>query len=756
MSAYRLHRGLHVRLQGQGECVIEKRLPNGSLQLKNVATNQYTSVTEEKLIDALFSGALDLLGESNGSSLSESRTTRNLASELSLLSEPIKEEVKRRFAYVNAVKLAAVECLTTETLSPIVKKVSCARNDQRPPSCITLYRWCRRYKTADEDLMSLTPAIKKRGNTNSKFVIAERYKSDTVAKVITAVIEEKYLSKERHTIAGVHAMVVSRIAAKNEFRDAEDQLPIPHPNSIYKTMKKLDPYIVMKARFGARIADEKYKPVGIGVRPTRPLERVEIDHTPLDLMVVDPVMRLPVGRPTLTTVIDKYTRVLLGKYMSFDPPSYLSVMQCLRHAIAPKNYVREKYPSIVNTWDAFGIPETIVVDNAPEFYSKHFEDACLQLGINISYTPPKKGSYKGTMERWFRTQNHQLLHHQPGTTFSNIFDRADYDPKKNAVITMDALEEITHKYIVDVYHQDEHKGISDIPARLWTEAIAVYPPALPPQHTALDVLLGCIEERTITARGIELFVLHYNDDALALLRRKLKTGEKVLLKYDPIDLSLIHVADKKNGIYIPVPAVDQRYTQGLSLWQHKVIKAFARRRIKENLDIVALSRAKQEIQEIVEREWFAAKRTTARQKLARMKNHGNENRLQMRELSTSQDKFALVSGKQNASLLITSSSTTGIADFGKTTETKTASVEQDTEAQIHILNKQAVAVQVKAKKPTNRSNSRHKQDLQSKSSCEVNASAANIILIDENPIVSGIENDDLDMTGWEADYDLPS
>jgi putative transposase len=358
MSAYRLHRGLHVRLQGHGECVIEKRLPGGSLQLKNIATNQFTTITEEKLIDALFSGALDLLGESNGLSLSENRITRNIASELSLLSDSMKEEVKRRFAYVNAIKLAAVKRLTPETLAPIIEKMSRARNDARPPSWITLYRWCRRYKAADEDLMSLTPAFNRRGNTNSKFVCGERCKSDEVANVISSVIEEKYLSKERPSVANIYSTVVTRIDDKNKFREADDRLPIPNPNSIYEAVNKLDPYLVMKERFGARIADEKYKPIGIGVRPTRPLERVEIDHTPLDLMVVDPVMRLPIGRPTITTVIDKYTRILLGKYMSFNPPSYLSVMQCLRHAIAPKTYIREMYPSIINTWDAYGIPET--------------------------------------------------------------------------------------------------------------------------------------------------------------------------------------------------------------------------------------------------------------------------------------------------------------------------------------------------------------------------------------------------------------
>lgn len=83
-----------------------------------------------------------------------------------------------------------------------------------------------------------------------------------------------------------------------------------------------------------------------------------------------------------------------------------------------------------------------MTDNGKEFYSRHFEDACLQLGIRLQYAPPKCAWYKGTMERWFGTQNTRLLHELPGATFSNIFDRGDYDPQKHAVISLEALLEI--------------------------------------------------------------------------------------------------------------------------------------------------------------------------------------------------------------------------------------------------------------------------------------------------------------------------
>src|SRR5690606_6309365 len=48
---------------------------------------------------------------------------------------------------------------------------------------------------------------------------------------------------------------------------------------------------------GDRLADRDCVPTGRGVWTTRILERVELDHTPLDIMVIDPATGLPLGRP---------------------------------------------------------------------------------------------------------------------------------------------------------------------------------------------------------------------------------------------------------------------------------------------------------------------------------------------------------------------------------------------------------------------------------------------------------------------------
>jgi transposase InsO family protein len=103
-------------------------------------------------------------------------------------------------------------------------------------------------------------------------------------------------------------------------------------------LAELDPQLITKTRLGARKAQELYR----SVRPWRsdellPLELVQIDHTQLDVMVVDESQRMVLGRPWLTLAIDVASRVVTGFYVSLDAPAAISVAIVLTHAVLPKD-----------------------------------------------------------------------------------------------------------------------------------------------------------------------------------------------------------------------------------------------------------------------------------------------------------------------------------------------------------------------------------------------------------------------------------
>lgn len=616
---YRFNRGQRF-IRAEREYVIEERLSNGRLKFRDVATNEYLTRHQDELINELFEGNLKMISDNN--SYLRKKAADILSLDFTQLPEKIRNEAKKRYAYIMEIIRQGLDNRTKETIDPIIDIVSKEIHDPKPPNWISVYRWFRDFTASGENIRSLISAHCKKGNHNSK-ISPDIDKVNVINKIVDNSINEIYLTQQRKPVQAVYDNVVVRIADENRFREPNDQLTIPHKSTIYRKVAKLDQYKKTKARYGKKMVELKFKQTKHTDKPSRPLERVEIDHTKLDLMVIDPEIRLPFGRPWLTSEIDINTKSPLGFYVGFDPPSYLSVMQSLIHAITPKTYVKKKYPSIVNTWDTYGIMETLVPDNANEFISTHFEEACLQLGIVIQYAPPGLAWFKASVERYFGTINKQLLHQQPGTTFSNIFEKADYDPKKNAIISIDTLLEIIHKWIIDIYNQQEHRGIKNTPARAWKTAIEKFPPALPTNKRELEVLLGMITERTVSAKGIELFGLFYNCDELLPLRLNQKK-EKVKIKYDPTDLSVIHVFDQFKRVFIPVPALDQNYSKDLSLWQHKVIQNYARQRVKEYVDIIALARAKEEINKIVSRELNNIKKNSIGQKIARYKKVGQQ------------------------------------------------------------------------------------------------------------------------------------
>jgi putative transposase len=215
------------------------------------------------------------------------------------------------------------------------------------------------------------------------------------------VIDELYMTPERKRVPEVHLEIVRRLGEANQLRAEGDRLPIPSRRTIYREIARRSPYEMMAARYGKRRAEMEFRVSATGPETSRALQRVSMDHTPSDIIVVDDNSMLPLGRPTITSALDEQTRAPMGFYTRFEPPSCLSVMRCLKHAILPKTYVQREFPGIKNRWECYGVPELVVVDNPPEFHSSHFERACLQIGADIQYAKVLVPSLADSGAGWY-------------------------------------------------------------------------------------------------------------------------------------------------------------------------------------------------------------------------------------------------------------------------------------------------------------------------------------------------------------------
>lgn len=602
MSNQRLARGMKIEWNGF-EFQIEERLSNGQLRLCNKLNEEKRLIDEICLIEAHSDGQLKLLGFNSEHQHLEMRLEKNRVMDFTALDDddPRKICALRRLAYLKKLLAKVKTKFSDEEIYRVIIEVSEEINDQSPPSVRTVRRWKKSFESSGEDIRVLADAGKSKGNRLRKFS-TDSIITLELLQIIDSSINEIYLTTQQNPVQAVQERIEFEINKINKTRSEGFKIPIPHPSSVFRIISQLDEYEVDKARKGERYANEKHKALQKGPEPTRPLERVECDDTKTDLMVIDPATSLALGRPWLMILIDVFTRMIVGYYLSFYPPSHVTVMMAMKHAVRPKSYVKEKYPDINNSWDTYGLIEVLVVDNAKHWYGKGLEDAFYQTGTEVQYAPVRIPWYKGSVERLLKTIHDNLIHRQPGTTFSNIFDKEDYDSEKHAVIWLDLLDAILHKWIIDIYSQGIHSGINDLPAERWKNSVAKFPPALPPAHTDLDILFGKIEYRKISGTVINFKNLEYSDSDLRKISANLKADERVKIKYDPTDLGVIYVYDAFWSRFVPVPAVDQKYAKGLTEWQHEVICKFVRRTNKARVNRPALIEAKEYIRQKIAEE----------------------------------------------------------------------------------------------------------------------------------------------------------
>ena len=490
-------------------------------------------------------------------------------------------------------------------------------------SAAAIYRWISDYVSSGSDLRALIPSVHERGGKHTSRL---RKEMDALVEI---VIQDKYKVHEKVTIDDVRYELSVRVAEENRVRPSHDQLNMPSRATLARRIgasSACQDYKIQRKRSSIRQTDTQS---GQTPYPDLPLERVEIDHTRSDLVVIDDRDNLPLGRLTLTYCLDTATRYPLGYYLGFEPPSYLTVMECLHHAIQPKGDVRKRY-GVEHEWLAYGIPATLVIDNGKEFIGHDLEDACLLLGVVLQYTPVRTPQFKASVERMFGSLNTMFFHALPGTTFSNSGERGGYNSAEQACVYLSDVDKMLNIFLLDFYAERFHHGLDSIPARRWEEKIQHgFAPALPPSAEELSILLGRTTTRVLHHYGIEFASLRYNCDDLLTLRARLK-GQATKIKYHPADLSCLYVYDLFERQYIRVPALADEYTQGLSLWKHRVIRQAVLEE-QDQVDLVALGKAKRKIQQIVDAD-RQRKRQSTRSRIARWDTAGKPSRQAIAEL----------------------------------------------------------------------------------------------------------------------------
>lgn len=572
-----------------------RRYPDGRVEVEHLETGERQSFTDLELAETIAEGRATIWP----GAMKKKKAIEVERYNFEALDEGVKNKARRAIKYLKRLYELGVGVFVREEVEERLKKIAKEVGDKKVPAYSTVCNW---RKKAGEHL-DIRNLVDQRHFKEGQPQLHPR-----VAEIIYQKVSEYYMSTMRPTIQSTHDQICAEIIDVNKTRDKNDCLPEPSYWAVREAIRRIDQYHVVAARHGKQAAEARFAPVGKGEIARWPGEVAELDHTKMDLIVVDEETSLPLGRPWLVVLIDRRTRMPLGFHVSFDPPSVQTVAECLKNAIKPKSYVKKLYPDIKGDWPCYGVPGWVVFDRAMENVGKDIEDMASSVGFNVTFCPRKKAWYKGIVERFLGTLNRKVTNRVPGKTFASILEREDYNPAKDSIVTYDELRHLIHKCLIDDYMQSPHRGLGGVPLKVWEREIKNHEIPPLPDLVQLEASLGRVETRVLSRKGIEFENLFYmREDVVAWLRdtkfceltEKAKTGQGVKVKYDPTDMSKVWVLDPRTSRYVDVPCLDQGYTKSLSLWQHRVIKNYLRNQLQKDVNREGLLEARAEIEELV-------------------------------------------------------------------------------------------------------------------------------------------------------------
>lgn len=446
----------------------------------------------------------------------------------------------------------------------IEAKLADFTDEGHPTSRATLYRMMGNYRS--QGIAGLVDYRKVRTSS-----VAGR----TDPRVV-ALLEEE-IADQTNLSTGTRSRAIMRVT-----HTAQDNgWPVPSQTTMYRILRKLERD---RSPFGAATTrrskfNRPDRPWGTR-HPQRPGELVEIDSTPLDLMVIYPDGTT--GRIDVTAAVDIATRTILAVIARPVATKAVDAAVLLAKAMTPLTlqpgwpdslaYSRSILPTGMLPDNAETaaqvaakpviVPESITMDRGRAFKSTTFISACERLQINLTLAAPRTPTDKPHIESFFRGLRTGFVQHLAGYVGPNIVQRGK-DPAAQAVWTMAEVQNLMDMWVVGVYQNRPQDGlrIAAMPKRKLTpnEMYAALASVAPQATVTFErddyIALMPVAYRTIQPYGINFDGLHYTAPELAEYRGMSSglpapASGKWEIRFDPHRMNQIWVRDHIKGRWI--------------------------------------------------------------------------------------------------------------------------------------------------------------------------------------------------------------
>ncbi|MEU8258654.1 Mu transposase C-terminal domain-containing protein [Micromonospora inaquosa] len=397
------------------------------------------------------------------------------------------------------------------------------------------------------------------------------------ARLVDALRE--VIAEQTNVSTGTRSRLIRRAVKRVEELHGAGVVPLPGRSTFYALVERLT---AGRHTFGSAITRRQTanRPAG-AFTPTfagRPGEQVQIDSTPIDVMVLLDD-GLPV-RADMTIAIDVATRtvcaavlrpvgtkavdaaLLLAKMLVPEPmrPGWANALRLsasrLPHArlldIDARMREAAARPVIV--------PDTVVIDHGRVFVSETFDRACNRLGISVQPARKDTPTDKGIVEATHKSIKTLFAQHVAGYTGGNPTLRGR---DVAAAWTIGELQDLLDEWLIVGWQHRPHDALRDPhqPRRMLTPnekyaalvAAAGYLPLPLASDDYLELLP--VQWRQINDYGIRIDNRTYDCAALGPWRRQHSgvIARRGLweVPYDPYDVSQVFLRTPDGWITVP-------------------------------------------------------------------------------------------------------------------------------------------------------------------------------------------------------------
>jgi putative transposase len=415
------------------------------------------------------------------------------------------------------------------------------------------------------------------------------------ARLVAAARE--VIDAETDTSTGTRSRLIRRVTKAVEATYGPGVVPMPARTTFYRLIDALS---TGRHTFGSAVTRRQTanRPQGM-FTPThaaRPGEQVQVDSTPIDVLVlldngvpvradltiaVDIATRTicaAVLRPVGTKAVD--AALLLARMLVPEPmrPGWSTALRMstsrLPHArlmdIDTRMELAAARPVIV--------PDTIVIDGGKVFISDTFTRACERLGVSIQRARPRTPTDKAIVEATFSSINTLFCQHVAAYTGSNTTLRG---LDATGAWTLPELQDLLDEWLLAGWQPRPHDGLRDplLPRRALSPnemyaalvAAAGYLPLTLSGEDYLELLP--VEWRQINAYGIRIGYRTYDCAELGpwRLQHSGVTARRGLWEVhcDPYDATHVFVRTPDGWVSVPwthLPMVSAPFAE--FTWRH--------------------------------------------------------------------------------------------------------------------------------------------------------------------------------------------